>query len=95
VKGKSKTASKVVAKRKSKQAEQHAWFFLESWVPPTLHHAATLLVIEKCLIFLQPRINRLTLQGQYRENALVNSTQWFPTHEAFEAFDTKGELPEG
>ena len=44
---------------------------------------------------LQPRIDRLALQGQHAEDALVDTAKRLLTHEAFEALDAEGELPQG
>ena len=35
----------------------------------------------------EPRIDRFALQGQYAEDALVDSAKWFVADEAFETFD--------
>ncbi len=44
---------------------------------------------------LQPWIDRFTLQGQYAEDAFVDSAKGFVADEAFQALDTEGEFTEG
>ena len=41
---------------------------------------------------LQPRIDRLALQGEDAEHALVNAPERFSLHEPFEPFDPQREL---
>jgi len=42
----------------------------------------------------QPRINRLTFQGQYAEDAFVYAVQRFSTDETFERLNAESELLE-
>ena len=44
---------------------------------------------------LQPRIHRLTLQGQHPENTLMHATQRLAAHEAFQCFHAQGKLSQG
>src|ERR1700709_2084704 len=44
---------------------------------------------------LQPRIDRLALQGQDTEHAFVNAPQGLTAREALQPFDPEGELPQG
>src|SRR5206468_10667712 len=44
---------------------------------------------------LQPRIDRLALQGQYPENALVDPSQWFLADESLQPLDTESERAQG
>jgi len=51
--------------------------------------------VDQYIIDLEPRIDRLTLQGQHAEDALVNPPQWLATHEPFESFKPECKLSEG
>jgi hypothetical protein len=52
------------------RAEQHAWFFPESGVPPTLHHAATSLASRLSVIHPSPHDGVPTAQtGQKKFNS--------------------------
>jgi hypothetical protein len=44
---------------------------------------------------LKPWVHRLALQGQHAEDALVDSPQWLVADEAFQGFNTQGELSQG
>jgi hypothetical protein len=43
----------------------------------------------------QPRVHRLTLQGEDAEDALMNSPKRFAPNEPLQPFDAEGELAEG
>src|SRR5262245_31759985 len=42
---------------------------------------------------LQPRIDRVALQGQYAEDTLMHAAQWFLMHESLQSFQAQRKLP--